>query len=163
MPDEQPLNDPSLIRVEDLLTKVDLRTDASEQTKLLLACGRAEGWAELQKTLRRWKAGAAAMSTLSACLLAALIWRAPAARPNGHLNVVQSVPEQHEEVPPPKEKPRLRVNSSDTLYAATDWSTWVEKMNSRPERTDVKEEIVLPQKPTLMSSSRIDLQTFLNE
>jgi hypothetical protein len=163
MSDQQPLNDESLSHIEDLLTTVDLRADPSEQTKILLACGRAEGRAELQKTLRRWKAGAAAMSTVSVCLLTALIWRTPAAIPDSLPNVADTAKERIDDSDTIAARPRPRVDSNDTLYAATDWSAWVEKMNSRPERTDVKEEIVLPQKPTLMASSRIDLQKFLNE
>lgn len=163
MPHEQPMNDRSLERVEDLLTKIDLRADAAEQTKLLLACGRAEGRAELQKTLRRWKAGAAAMSTLSACLLAAMIWRTPAVTPESSSNIAENVDEKIDESETITASPRLRISSNDTLYAATDWSTWVEKMNSRPEQIDVQSDNILPQRPTLMASSRIDLQEFLNE
>lgn len=163
MSHEQHLNDESLARVEVLLTKVDLRADASEQTKLLLACGRVEGRAKLQRTLRRWKAGAAALSTVTMCLLAALIWRTPAAPPDSSPNVAETAEERIDDSETIAERPRLRVNSSDTLYAGTDWSAWVEKMNSRPAQPDVEHNNPLPQKPPLMASSRIDLQEFLNE
>jgi hypothetical protein len=163
MSDEQPMNEPSLSQIEDLLTKVDLRADSSEQTKILLACGRAEGRAGLQTTLRRWKARAAAMSAVSVCLLAALIWRSPAVVPKSSPHIAEQVNEQSEDSRTIAERPRLRINSNDTLHAATDWSAWVEKMNSRPVQPDVESHDILPQRPTLTASSRIDLQNFLNE
>lgn len=160
---DQPLNDESLTRVEDLLMQVDVRADTSEQTKILLACGRAEGRAALQKTLRRWQAGAAALSTLSACMLAALMLRVPEAPSEATSQVVENIVTPPEESSRPPERPRLRIAAEKTLHAATDWSTWVEKTQTRPERTGTEDSISLPQKATLMASSRIDMENFLNE
>ena len=160
MSDEQPLNDESLSQVEDLLAGVDLRTEESERTRLLLACGRAEGRAELRRTLRRWQASAAA---LSVCLLTALIWQPAARIPDETSHTAENISEQHEASPPGSETIRPRDTSNEPLHAATDWSVWVEKSNSRPELAPVERDSVLPQRPTLMASSRIDLQSFLNE
>lgn len=162
MPDDQPLNDESLSRIEDLLTKIDLRADGSERTKILIACGRAEGRAELQRMLRRWKAGALALSTLSVCLLTAIVLRPPASAPEMTSNIAESEIEQIHNLPRIRERSRRHIATDETLRASTDWSSWMESMESRPRRTNGENDVEHPQRSTLMASSRIDLREFMD-
>lgn len=161
MSDEQNINEESLSRVEDLLMKVDLRADDSEQTKILLACGRAEGRAELRRTLRRWQAGAAALSTLSVCLLAALVLRPPAVSSDSSPHMAEIVIEQDRDAPRVIETIRPRATLDEKLHVSTNWTAWIEKSQSLPDQPEVVTPPILPQKPTLMASSRIDLKEFM--
>jgi hypothetical protein len=154
------MNDESIARIEELLTSVDLRADESEQTKILLACGRAEGRAELQRTLRRWKAGAAALSALSVCLLAGLVLRARPSGPDAPSQVVEKAVARGDRSRADSERTHRRVAPIDKLHVATDWSHFPQATPRAPQEPDEGGHLHLPHRSTLMASSRIDLQEF---
>ena len=163
MSNNQSITDPELVQLEQLLGGISFTANKAEQTRLLLACGRAEGRAESQKTMRRWKAATLALSTVAACLVVALILNPP----TGAMSDLVPLAETNETTEPESQSapvtPIRHALSPDALHVATDWNDALKQPRRKPEPTSDGPRLPLPQQSVLMTSSRINLQEFIDQ
>jgi hypothetical protein len=75
MADPNPLNDPELERVERRLSRVTWSPTASERERLLYACGRAAGRAQMMRRVRSTTAVAALLGCTCVGLVTAFVLR----------------------------------------------------------------------------------------
>jgi hypothetical protein len=109
--DNQPLDDFELTRLERHLSNVDLSPPRHQRERLLYACGRAAGLAEMRRRVRAATATAVVVVAASAVLCLVLVTTRGATT----TDIVQnaSVSPKHSVGSPPRLVQRERFDSSD--------------------------------------------------
>jgi hypothetical protein len=165
MSDEQFLNDPELQHLARVLGGLPLRPSERERSKILLACGRAEGRAEAQRKIRNLRAGMLVFAGVSACLLGLLLNRpftiVPADNPTPAAMVNTEQPQTGRESTP-RAVPAIvarRIESSGVWTPRSNWDLDSKPTVQRPV-SEVEEPI--RQRPILTARSRAILDELLN-
>ncbi|HSG73515.1 MAG TPA: hypothetical protein VLA12_24070 [Planctomycetaceae bacterium] len=165
MSDEQYLNDPELQQLARILGGLPLRPSERERSRILLACGRAEGWAEAQRMIRKLRAGMLVFAGVSACLLGLLLNRpfatAPEDSPKSSAMVKTERPETGLDSTP-QAVPEIvsqRIESPSVWTPRSNWDLDSKPTVQRPV-PDVEEPI--RQRPILTARSRVILDELLN-
>jgi hypothetical protein len=165
MSDEKFMNDPELQHLARILGELPLRPGERERSKILLACGRAEGRAEAQRKIRNLRAGMSVFAGVLACLLGLLLNRpfatAPEDSPKSSAMVKAERPETGlESTPQPvPEIVSRRIESTGVWTPRSNWDLDSKPTVQRPVR-EIEEPI--RQRPILTARSRAILDELLN-
>lgn len=165
MSDEQYMNDPELQHPARVLGELPLRPNERERSRILLACGRAEGRAEAQRKIRNLRAGMLVFAGVSVCLLGLLLngpfATVPGDIPTPSVMVNAEQPETGRESTP-QAAPAIvsrRIESSGVWTPRSNWD-----LDSKPTVQRPVSEIEEPirQRPILTARSRAILDELLN-
>lgn len=165
MSDEQFLNDPELQHLARLLGGLPLRPSDTERSKILLACGRAEGRADAQRTIRKLRAGMLVFAGVSACLLALVLNRPFAPVSNNVPEPRQFTGNEHSGSAPDtpnNEIPvfnRERIKTLGVMTPRSEWDLEPQRKVQNPSPETIE---LVNQRPILTARSQAALEELLN-
>ena len=155
----------SLNNLEQMLGTLSLLPSDEERSKILLACGRAEGRVQADRTIRKLRAGLFLFAGVAACLLVFLIYRPTApgslVDPNTRAVTKLNRPESESQSINPKfSSPTPRKNKA--FGVTTRLSNWEFDTPSNSENPTHEVVELVDQSPILSVGSRSMLNELLN-
>lgn len=165
MSDEQFLNDPELQHLARILGGLPLRPSERERSKILLACGRAEGHAEAQRKIRNLRAGMLVFAGVSACLLGLLLNRPFAPVSNSVPETRQFTENKHSGSAPDTPNNEISIFNRErikTFGVMTPRSEWNQEPQHKVQDPSPKSIELVNQRPILTARSQAALEELLN-